>query len=103
MSEILVEVFPKPDIGNVKIWSIKDTSGRAICYINASSPLKECAHHLSTTHQVTVNYKLSGEWPEGSSGLYAFNAWTNEQNRKLVYLSTGYVLRHSNLYWNIEP
>ncbi len=94
MSEILVEVFPKPDIGNVMIWSLKETNGRAICYINASSPLKECAHHRPTNRQFNVNYQLAGEWPGGSTPLYAFFAWSNQENRKFVYLFTAYVVRY---------
>ncbi len=84
-TEIVIEVIPNPNIGNLKIWSVKDSSGRTVCFIEASSPLKECSHHFSATDHIRVNYKIAGEWPEGSTDLFDSYGYNNEYNRKLLH------------------
>ncbi len=82
LSQVSIEVIPDPDVNYIKIWSLKDSNGRTICYFNASSPLKECSHHPSVSHQTSFLYKFAGEWPNGSSGLFSFTGSNNNRNRK---------------------
>ncbi len=97
LREIIIEVIPKPDIGNVKVWSIKDSNGRTVCFIETSSPLKECSHHFSATTHIRVNYKIAGEWPEGSTELFESYGYNNEYDRKLLpdyYIAPEHFARH---------
>ncbi len=82
IKEVMIEVIPKSDIGNIKVWSIKDSSGRTVCFFEASSPLKECSHHLSTTEHIEVKYKIAGEWPGGSTELFETYGYNNRRDRK---------------------
>ncbi len=85
LTEIIIEVVPKPDIGKVTVWSFKDTNGRTVCFIKASSLLKQCSHHFSATTHIRVNYKVAGEWSEGSTEFFDSYGYNNEYNRKLLH------------------
>ncbi len=85
LREIIIEVIPKPDIGQVTVWSIKDSNGRTVCYIESSSLLKECSHHFSATTHIRVNYKVAGEWSEGSTEFFDSYGYNNEYDRKLMH------------------
>ncbi len=85
LREIIIEVIPKSDIGRITVWSVKESSGRTVCFFEASSPLKECSHHLSTTEHIEVKYKIAGEWPEGSTALFESYGYHNMHDRKLLY------------------
>ncbi len=84
LSEIVIEVIPKPDIGKITVWSIKDSTGRTVCFFEASSQLKECSHYLSTAEHIQVNYKIAGEWPGGSTELFESYGYNNARDRKLL-------------------
>ncbi len=84
LSEVNIEVIPKPALGNIKTWSIKDSSGRTVCYFDAEGPLKDCSHHFPSRPHGRINYKVAGEWPDGSTALFSTFGYNNRHNRKLV-------------------
>ncbi len=93
LSEVNIEVIPRPALGSVKTWSIKDPSGRTVCYIDAEGPLKDCSHHFPSRPHGRINYKVAGEWPGGSTALFDTYGYNNRYNRK-----SGLVIGGVNLY-----
>ncbi len=84
LSAVNIEVMPKSTLGNIKIWSIKDSSGRTVCYFDAERPLKDCTHRFSSATHIRVDYKIAGEWPDGSTALFDTYGYNNVHDRKLV-------------------
>ncbi len=86
LSEVNIQIIPKPDhdLGNIKVWSIKDSSGRTICYFGVERLLKDCTHRFSSATHIRIDYKIAGEWPDGSTALCDTYGYNNVHDRKLV-------------------